>query len=216
MLDSRRSGTGRPQQASLSDWPLRGTLVPAARLIHEPLTGSCCLGRRREPSPGDLGPLSGQRILRRARLEIPPVGVPVDALESRHHRPPRLLFEHRMFSRVFSRRRDGIYSHTLSWAFGAFGGIRTPNLLIRRPISGVRKGIRRLPLIASELGRCGRAVSAGTRRVSGDPIHFRYIDHSRLMLGLDARRPWSQVWIKGLILGNALIDRFRRFRPRNS
>ena len=35
---------------------------------------------------------------------------------------------------------------------GAFGGIRTPNLLIRRPISGVREGIRRLPLMASELG----------------------------------------------------------------
>ena len=103
------------------------TLVPS----YEFLTGSCCVGRRPETSPSYLRPLPSQRILRGAHLEIPPAGVPVDALETRHPDLQGELYEHRMFSRVFSRRMNHRKIWALTRMFGAFGGIRTPNLLIR-------------------------------------------------------------------------------------
>jgi hypothetical protein len=74
-----------------------------------------------------------------------------------------------------------------AYSLGAFGGIRTPNLLIRRPNFGVREGVRWSPLIASELRvRVERwSADSGVYRAN------RYISDTSTMV--DARlRPAGQ------------------------
>ena len=53
-----------------------------------------------------------------------------------------------MFSRAFLNTTVSIPTHALTWASGAFGGIRTPNLLIRNPNFGVREGYLWSPSMA--------------------------------------------------------------------